>query len=123
MKRAGIALAFGLLLCSPLTPAAIAQGAQPALTEEEAHAIAVDSYVYFYSLISMDVTRKQLINSEPGTGIGGPMNAFVNIPTFPTADMKAVVRPNFDTLYSSLGSISSRSRLCFQCPTPAGAFT
>jgi hypothetical protein len=29
------------------------------------------------------------------------MNAFANIPAFPTADMKAVVRPNFDTLYSS----------------------
>jgi hypothetical protein len=29
------------------------------------------------------------------------MNAFNNVQTFPTADMKAVVRPNFDTLYSS----------------------
>ena len=29
------------------------------------------------------------------------MNRFTNIPAFPTADMKVVVRPNFDTLYSS----------------------
>jgi hypothetical protein len=29
------------------------------------------------------------------------MNSFVNIPEYPTADMKVVVRPNFDTLYSS----------------------
>ena len=28
------------------------------------------------------------------------MNTFVNVPTYPTADMKVVVRPNFDTLYS-----------------------
>ena len=81
MNGARIALAFGLFLCSPLTPPALAQGAQSSLTEEEAHAVAVDSYVYFYPLISMDVTRKQLINSEPGTGIGGPMNAFVNMDT------------------------------------------
>jgi hypothetical protein len=29
------------------------------------------------------------------------MNAFANAPAFPAADFKAVVRPNFDTLYSS----------------------
>ncbi len=29
------------------------------------------------------------------------MNAFTNVPAFPAADMRAVVRPNFDTLYSS----------------------
>jgi len=122
MKRAGIALAFGLLLCSPLTPAALAQGAQPSLTAEEAHAISVDSYVYFYPLISMDVTRKQLINSEPGTGIGGPMNAFVNIPTFPTADMKAVVRPNFDTLYSSAWLDLTKEPIVLSVPDTGGRF-
>lgn len=50
----------------------------------------------------MDLTRKQLTNVEPGKGgRGGPANTFVNIPEYPTADMKVVVRPNFDTLYSS----------------------
>ncbi len=32
----------------------------PTLTTEQAHSIAVDAYVYFYSLITMDVTRKQI---------------------------------------------------------------
>ena len=36
----------------------------------------------------MDVTRKQLTNIEAGNGIGGPMNMFVNVPAFPTADMQ-----------------------------------
>jgi hypothetical protein len=76
--------------------------AQTAITEQEAHAIGVDAYVYLYSLVTMDVTRKQLTNVEPGKGtLGGPMNAFANAPAFPSADFKAVVRPNFDTLYSS----------------------
>jgi hypothetical protein len=76
--------------------------AQTGITEEEAHAIGVDAYVYLYSLVTMDVTRKQLTNVEPGKGtLGGPMNAFANAPAFPSADFKAVVRPNFDTLYSS----------------------
>jgi hypothetical protein len=83
-----------------LTPHSWADAAT--LTPEEAQAIATDAYVYFYPLITMDITRKQLTNAEPKPGtIEGPMNMFVNIPEFPAADMRAVVRPNFDTLYSS----------------------
>ena len=72
------------------------------VTEEEARAIGVDAYLYFYPIVTMDVTRKQLTNQEPKPGgIGGPMNSFANVGAFPTADMRVVVRPNFDTLYSS----------------------
>ena len=88
--------AFGLM---PI-PIETAQAQQPA-DEEEAYAIGVDAYLYFYPLLTMDITRKQLSNVEPGKGFGGPMNTFVNVPEYPTADMKVVVRPNFDTLYSS----------------------
>ena len=71
------------------------------MSEEEAHAIGVDAYLYFYSLVTMDLTRKQLTNVEPGKGFGGPTNTFANVPAYPTAEDRAVVRPNFDTLYSS----------------------
>ena len=79
----------------------MAQSASPAITEEAAHAIGVDAYLYFYPLISMDITRKQSTNIEPGKEFGkGPMNMFVNVPAYPPADLKVVVRINFDTLYS-----------------------
>jgi hypothetical protein len=69
---------------------------------QEARDIAVNAYLYFYSPVTMDLTRKQLINLAPGKGsLGGPMNTFANIDAYPTADMRTVVRPNFDTLYSS----------------------
>jgi hypothetical protein len=97
MSRSAIALILGLFLCPVLSHAAQAQSA---ITEQEAHAIGVDAYVYFYSLVTMDVTRKQLTNVEPGKGVGAPMNALFNVPAFPTAEMRQVVRPNFDTLYS-----------------------
>ena len=72
-----------------------------AVTEDQAHAIAVDAYVYFYPLVTMDITRKQSVNIEPGKEFGkGPMNMFVNVPAYPPADFKVVVRSNFDTLYS-----------------------
>ena len=75
--------------------------AEPA-SGAEAIVIAQEAYIYLYPLISMDVTRKQLINLDARTNpLGGPANAFTNIRAFPTADMRSVVRPNFDTLYSS----------------------
>ena len=96
MKKFLFALALSLTFLPALAPAA------KAITEEEAHAIGVEAYLYFYSPITMDVTRKQLTNQAPTPGgIGGPMNRFANVGAFPTADMRVVVRPNFDTLYSS----------------------
>lgn len=84
-----------------LTALAAPGGAQSAITEREAHAVGVDAYLYFYPLISMDVTRKQSTNIEPGKEIAkGPMNVFVSVPVYPPADVRLVVQPNFDTLYS-----------------------
>ncbi len=72
------------------------------LSQAEAASIATDAYLYLYPLVTMDVTRRQMTNHAPGPGVfGGPMNMFVNVEAFPPADFKAVVRPNFDTLYSS----------------------
>jgi hypothetical protein len=71
------------------------------ISPEEAHAIGVEAYLYFYPLLTMDITRKQLTNVERAEGLNAPMNSFANISAYPTADMRVVVRPNFDTLYSS----------------------
>ena len=50
----------------------------------------------------MEITRRQATNVAPDTMPGrGPMNEFSHIRAFPAADFKMVVRPNFDTLYSS----------------------
>ncbi len=92
---------FAMAAASAAAFAQPASAAGPTITPEEAHAIGVDAYLYFYPLITMEVTRVQLTNMPEGTGIGGPMNAFTNLREFPPADMRAVVRPNFDTLYSS----------------------
>ena len=98
------AILLGSLACAAvLAPGALGQTAtQPsALTEEEMKAIGVDAYLYFYPLVTMDITRKQFTNAEPGKVPGrGPMNMFHNIPNYPPPSDRTVVRPNFDTLYS-----------------------
>jgi len=72
------------------------------VSSDELANIAQEAYVYLYPLVLMDITRKQLVNLDPKTSpFGGPANAFTHIRTFPPADARAVVRPNFDTLYSS----------------------
>jgi hypothetical protein len=100
LLRMTVSCAF--LALAPMAVPAASIAVAASLTEEEAHTIGIEAYVYFYPLISMDITRRQLTNIEASEGaIGGPANRFANVRTFPPADLKAVVRPNFDTLYSS----------------------
>ena len=74
-----------------------------AITEQEAQDIAVDAYVYFYPIVSLDVTRKQFTNLEPGKVPGrGPMNMFNNVPTYPPGDDKGVVRQLRHALFVGL---------------------
>ncbi len=76
---------------------------QPSLAQsDETKAIIEEAYVYLYPLVLMDVTRLQLTNLDPSQSpIAGAPNSFTHVRAFPTADLRAVVRPNFDTLYSS----------------------
>src|SRR5262245_1546334 len=116
-----IALTLGLLICATLSPAAVAQGTPPAVTEEEARAIGVDAY--FYSRVTMDITRKQFTNIEPGKEFGkGPMNMFVSVPEYPPADFKGVVRSNFDTLYSIAWLDLTKEPMVVSAPDTNGRF-
>jgi hypothetical protein len=124
MSRNSIALTLGLLIGPTLASGAMAQGTAPAITEAEAHAIAVDAYVYFYPLVMMDVTRRQFTNVEPGKELGkGPMNTFNNVPEYPPADFKGVVRPNFDTpsRIPAAAIISCRCSTCGRMYSPRRA--
>jgi hypothetical protein len=82
------------LTISPLVGAPAMSPAQTPISEQQAHAIAVDAYVYFYSLIMMDVTRLQAANIEPGKEVGKSlMNTFSNVAEYPPTSFKLVVRP------------------------------
>lgn len=89
-------IVFALIL-SVANSATSAQTSPPDSKE-----IVEEAYIYLYPLVLMDITRLQLTNLDPKQSpIAGAPNEFTHVRAFPTADLRVVVRPNFDTLYSS----------------------
>jgi hypothetical protein len=94
----------------------------PTLTADEARAIGVDAYLYFYPLITMELTRKQSTNMLMPEFGRAPMNMFANVPAYPPADFKGVVRSNFDTLYSIAWLDLSTEPVVVSVPDTAGRY-
>jgi hypothetical protein len=72
----------------------------PPTQSSEAEQIALDAYVYGYSLITTEVTRVQMSNVDKVEGMHAPTGQFANIKRYPPADFRGVSAPNADTLYS-----------------------
>lgn len=94
------AKAFGLAVMLMTIAVVSIAGAQP-VSEQTARAIAEETYIWGYPLVTMDLTRKVQTNVEAASGIGrAPLNQFAHAATFPPATFHDVVRPQFDALYS-----------------------
>ncbi|MFJ7244739.1 DUF1254 domain-containing protein [Kitasatospora sp. NPDC098652] len=63
-------------------------------------AAATDVYVFGYALIMMELTRQLQTNTVKVNATQAPTNQFCQWTAPPTPEMKDVVRPNVDTLYS-----------------------
>jgi hypothetical protein len=102
--------------CSP-----IAALAQPGVSADDAYEIGREAYIYFYPLVSMDVTRQQT-NSAPGAPPNSLANRYFHVRAFPPADFRAVVRPNFDTLYSSGWLDLTKEPMIVSAPDTGGRY-
>ena len=89
---------------------------------EELARIAQELYVYAYPLVLMDVTRRVTTNTERPQGVRAPVNEFAHLAEFPDASFTEVVRPNADTLYSSLWLDVTAEPLVISVPDSWGRY-
>ncbi|WP_105101779.1 DUF1254 domain-containing protein [Microbulbifer pacificus] len=80
---------------------AFSTSAHAELTPEAAKQIAVETYIYGYSLISVEMTRKVMTNVAKPSTKHAPMGQFANLREYPSAKFRDVTAPNADTLYSN----------------------
>lgn len=95
LTRNTLALGLSALLAGT---AITAQAATP--SADEAQKIALEAYIYGYSLVTTDVTRVQMSNVPAVEALKAPLNQFVNVKRYPPGDYRGVSAPNADTLYS-----------------------
>jgi hypothetical protein len=83
---------------------------------------AVAAYIYGYSLVSVEMTRRVTTNAVKPEGLHGPMGQFANAREYPTAAFKDVTAPNADTLYSSAWLDLSQGPWILQLPDEHGRY-
>jgi hypothetical protein len=100
----------------------VAAQAKP-ISDQEVSAIAADAYLYLYPLVIMDLTRRQMTNVPAGKEPPfGPANTFNNMTEYPPATLRVVVRPNFDTLYSSAWLDLTKEPVILSVPDTHGRY-
>jgi hypothetical protein len=97
-------------------------GRAAGLSEKDALALGVDAYIYGYSLITMEYTRRVVTNVVEPKGAHAPMNQFANLREYPNAAFRDVTAPNADTLYSSAFLDLSKEPYVLSLPDEAGRY-
>ncbi|WP_281330365.1 DUF1254 domain-containing protein [Polyangium sp. 6x1] len=94
------------------------------LNFETAYEIGCEGYTYLYPLVLMDVTRRKMTNVKEIdlATWRAPANVFMNNPRFPGVADRTVVRPNFDTLYSSAWLDLVREPMVIKVPASGGRY-
>jgi hypothetical protein len=70
--------------------------------DDELSRIGAEAYLFLYPLVIMELTRRASTNVADLSRRGrAPMNALAHARAFPPGEFRTIVRPNFDTLYST----------------------
>jgi hypothetical protein len=97
--------------------------ASESISEDEARQIGIEAFLYFYPLVTMDVTRKVMTGGDAGMKAGAQaINRFSHMRAYPSARMRDIVRPNFDTLYSIAWLDLTKEPLILSAPDTHGRY-
>ena len=64
-------------------------------------ALAVESYIFGYPLVTMEMTRRIITNVAAPVGTRGPMGHVIKLREYPDAKFRDITAPNADTLYTT----------------------
>jgi hypothetical protein len=97
-----LAAAVGMAIAASVTIAGVTNPvrAEDELSADEARKIAIDAYIYGYSLITTNTTRLQMSNVPKVKEMHAPLGTFFNVRGYPPATYRGVSATNADTLYS-----------------------
>lgn len=63
--------------------------------------LATDAYIFGYSLVTMEMTRRVFTNVPKPEGTRAPMGQMIRLREYPNASFRDVTAPNADTLYTT----------------------
>ena len=92
------------------------------VSEDEAYSIGLEAYTSAFPMVLMEVTRRVSTNAGIDARPRAPINQFAHMERYPDATFKDVVRPNADTLYSTLWFDVGREPLILTLPNTAGRY-
>lgn len=84
--------------------------------------MATDVYVYGYSLVTMELTRRSFTNVATASPTNAPMGQFANMQSYPAVDDHRVTAPNADTLYSTAWLDVSKEPYVLSIPDMHGRY-
>ncbi|MGI1662976.1 DUF1254 domain-containing protein [Palleronia sp. KMU-117] len=102
-RRSALLAGASLLAASALARSAAAfEGSfTDMLAGTEDFGVAVDAYVFGYSLVTMEYTRRIMTNVAAAEETRAPMGTLLKVRSYPDATYRDVTAPNADTLYTT----------------------
>jgi len=88
----------------------------------ETHKIVIESYLFGYPLVTMDMTRRQETNVAVPDDAHAPMGQLVKLRAYPAVDNHGAAAPNADTLYTMVWLDVSTEPWVFSIPDMGDRF-
>jgi hypothetical protein len=112
-----LVLAIPLLGIGLVTLSGCNSAAEDELSVAEVQALAKEAYIYAYAPVCMERQRRNMVSVDADRGDGSaPENSFGHVRALGSPELKTIVMPNNDTLYSSAWIDLSKGPFLLEVP-------